>query len=57
MSNVQAEELVEYEAIPLGKTIPLKREARDGRVQLHAPVEDRPPYDTILVLTPPALGR
>jgi alpha-L-fucosidase len=51
------EEMVEYEAIPLGKTMPLKREPKDGRVQLQVPTEDRPPYDAILVLSPPALGR
>jgi alpha-L-fucosidase len=51
------EELIEYEAIPLGKATPLKSEAAKGRDQLDIPVEGRPPYDAIIVLSPPSLDR
>jgi alpha-L-fucosidase len=51
------EELVEFEAIPLGKATPLKKEVKDDRMQLLTPMEDRPPYDWVVVLSPPAPGR
>ena len=54
---VLPEELVEYDAIPLGKTTPLERDPENGRAKLEVPVEGRTPYDAIIVLSPPALGR
>ncbi|MDR3622133.1 MAG: alpha-L-fucosidase [Paludisphaera borealis] len=51
------EELVEYDAIPLGKATPLERDPEHGRTKLEIPVEGRTPYDAIIVLSPPALGR
>lgn len=52
-----SEELLEYDAIPLGKTAPLERAPANGRAKLEVPVEGRQPYDTIIVLSPPAPGR
>jgi alpha-L-fucosidase len=56
-SIVLPEELVEYDAIPLGKTEPLKRQPEDRKAVLEVPAEGRAPYDAIIVLSPPALGR
>lgn len=54
---VLPEELVEYDAIPLGKTTPLERAPEKGRAKLEVPIEGRPPFDAVIVLSPPASGR
>jgi alpha-L-fucosidase len=51
------EEMVEYDAIPLGRTTPLKREPKDDRAKLEVPLDGRPPHDAVIVLSPPAIGR
>jgi hypothetical protein len=49
--------MAEYDAPPLGRTTPLKREPKDDRAKLLVPLHGRPPHDAVIVLSPPAIGR